>query len=53
MYHTILENIYPSLITVSNRNYCMPYGIVPHAFPVMSYILLMKYQYFYRYISQI
>ncbi len=22
----------------------MPYGIVLHAFPVMSYILLMKYQ---------
>ena len=30
--------------TVSKRNYCTPYGIVLHAFPVMSYILLMKYQ---------
>ncbi len=31
-------------ITVGKRNYCMPYGILLHAFPAMSYILLMKYQ---------
>ena len=31
--------------TVSKRNYCMPYGILLHAFPAMSYTLLMKYQY--------
>ena len=46
-----------NLITVSKRNYCTPSGIVLHAFPVMGYILLMKYQvvwlqHLYRYIFQ-